>query len=172
MRSDRRRWLSARVAGLALVALVACGPACDSGGDTLVAEAKAVQLARAEAARLESGDGPAAARVRLEEALAQLPDGDGAALTALRQDLRFALGALSLRAGAAPDALAEADRGLALPRTDRPSLFVARLHALRGLALEALGRADEAVAALAEAQAMHARLFDELLSRRPPETTP
>ncbi|MCA9517867.1 MAG: hypothetical protein KC635_23165, partial [Myxococcales bacterium] len=68
---------------------------------------------------------------------------------------------------------AQADRGLALPRdADAPTLFVARLQALRGLALEALGRADDAVAALAEAQAIHARLFDAILATTPPETTP
>ena len=60
-------------------------------------------------------------------------------------------------------ALRQADAGLALAPSGGQSVFVANLHALRGMSLEELGKPLDAVVDYETAIGVHKALFDEAL---------
>ena len=80
----------------------------------------------------------------------------------VRQDLSFRLASAEL-ASAPERALHDAERGLALGRQD--DLFSSNLLAVRGRALQALGRDTEAASSSQEALAIAERLLEAVLRR-------
>jgi len=146
--------MKAAVFGAALVgALAACGGA------------PARWIDQARSANLEAdalaaaGDAGGAARV-LESLLSRPPPQGVAAADAraVLQDAYGRLATLDLRAGAAQAALQHAEAGLSFG--DGRDVFGASLRALRGRALEGLGRDAEAAREYEAAQ----RLLEALLS--------
>jgi tetratricopeptide (TPR) repeat protein len=80
----------------------------------------------------------------------------------LRQDACYRLAELALASGQPAEALARAERGLALG--DELDVFSANLHIARGRALEGLARPVEAAAAYHRALVVHEALLAEALS--------
>jgi predicted negative regulator of RcsB-dependent stress response len=139
--------------------LCACGesepPRSESAGAWLLAIEQA--HARADAAS-------PAAREALEAALAlPVPDEVKAEHNRIvHQDLLFRLARIELAGRRSIEALAAADRGLALGRA--PDLFAANLLVARGEALQTLGRKAEAAASYFEALEINRKLLHDALA--------
>lgn len=80
----------------------------------------------------------------------------------LQQDEHFTKGRLEYAADDGLSALAEAERGLGLGRAN--TLFVANLHALRGMSLEKSGEPAKAIVDYAFAVAVHRSLYEAALA--------
>jgi len=159
------RWLRALLTAGTIVATVSCSPSPASStltsADRTAAYARAVTAARASAdEQLHDGrlDETAA---DLERALA-IPRPESDSAKQLAQDVAFALGSVRLAARDTHGAMKAADEGLVLSST--PSVFLANLHALRGMALELSGEAVSAAEAYHDALLIHQRLYDALLA--------
>ncbi|MBT9555459.1 MAG: hypothetical protein IV100_05480, partial [Myxococcales bacterium] len=143
-----------------VTALTSCSAATTTG-DRAAAYARAVSAARASADEQLAEGRVDEAIADLERALA-IPRPDSDAARQLVQDVAFALGSARLASRDPIGALQAADDALVLSST--PSVFLANLHALRGMALELSGRALPAAEAYHEALVIHQSLYDALLA--------
>lgn len=147
-----------RVALVACLVLVACG---GEDGAAWVAQARSASVRADEA--LASGD-MARAREALTPLVEQAPpravSPDDARVVA--QDAAWRLARLALADGDGAAALGWVDAGLSRGR--RGDVFVANLLAVRGQALEALGRDVEAARDYHAALVINEALLDEVLA--------
>lgn len=148
----------------AAIALGGCSPPPPDEPSQLEATEWIDSVERAHAAA--DGDAPADASRVLRQALdAKVPsDVLPQHRAVVHQDLLFRIARAELDAARPDQALAAADRGLALGRA--PTLFVANLLVARGEALERLGRTTEAASAYYEALEINRALLHHLLSAR------
>jgi tetratricopeptide (TPR) repeat protein len=153
-----RGWRSV-LASAVFAALTSCSPA--TTGDRAAAYARAVSAARASADEQLAEGRVDEAIADLERALA-IPRPDTDAAKQLVQDVAFALGSARLASRDPLGALRIADEALVLSST--PSVFLANLHALRGMALELSGQALPAAEAYHQALVIHQSLYDALLA--------
>lgn len=153
------RWSSVLLSAL-FTALTSCSEA-NTNGDRAAAYARAVAAARASADEQLAEGRVHEAIADLERALA-IPRPESDAARQLVQDVAFALGSARLATRDPLGALQVADEALVLSST--PSVFLANLHALRGMALELSGQALPAAEAYHEALVIHQRLYDALLA--------
>ena len=146
-----------------LAALAGCG---DGPSDAQRAWSARIDAALTEADKARAAGDQERAEGLLEAALAEVaPEPDAPVTVALSENLWFALGRVRIEAGRASDALDAADRGLLLREGPASAtVFTASLHALRALALEALGRDGDAIGAWEAAQIVHTRLFERALA--------
>lgn len=146
------------IRGCALVLLVAACAVARPGVDW----ARQVDGLRRKADRhIDKGELEDAKKVL--DLVFELPRPEGAPTTVLLMDAHFAMGTVHLLAGKADLALRQADAGLALAPSGGQSVFVANLHALRGMSLEELGKPLDAVVDYETAIGVHKALFDEAL---------
>ncbi len=139
-----------------LLGAVLAGCGADGTGRWLDAVAAAHRLADEALAR---GDLDGARAAVLEIVRSEAPGGlSPADARAVLANARCRLAELALRAGRAAEALAEADRGLALG-PGGGDVFEANLHIARGRALEALARPAEAAEAYHRALLVHEALL-------------
>ena len=143
---------------LALAVLSGCFP---EGADPVGPWARSVSWLRASANGYLAEQNLAAAESDLRRALAMPVPTDPRA-PPLLQDVDFALGSILLARGDARGALEVAERGV--KRTREPTVFLANLHALQGIALEAMNRPLEAAERYHEALLLHQKLYDALLA--------
>jgi len=147
-----------------LVLLALAQGACGSASPE-AAWADSLQTMHDEARQLETAGKVDDALVVYQRAADLVPPSGSSRTVALRQDAHFALGRALLVSGKAEQALAAADRGLALGQSK--TVFVANLHALRATALEASGRDLDAVADYEAALDIHEHLLSRALGDNP-----
>jgi predicted negative regulator of RcsB-dependent stress response len=165
----KRAWRTFWLVGCAVLA-VSSASACSSSESPAepppVLDAKA-WLEEVEHAHVTADTGSAAqASAALNEALALPVSHEVSAMhrRVVHQDLLFRLSRAAIDAGHLEDALAAADRGLALG--EQSDVFTANLQLARGEALEALGRATEAASAYFEALEINRKLLHHVLGAR------
>ena len=95
----------------------------------------------------------------------ELPRPEGSPTAVLLMDAPFETGTVQLLAGKTGLALRQADAGLALALAGEMSVFMANLHALRGMSLEELGKPLDAVVDYEMAIGVHKALFRKALKR-------
>ncbi|MFT7623195.1 MAG: tetratricopeptide (TPR) repeat protein [Myxococcota bacterium] len=150
----RSSWL----AGLLCVALVGCAMR-----PVIVGYAERVDGLRRQADEQLAAGKSAEAEATLERILTLPAPYRDTASVDLQRDARFALGRVLLLDKRPIEALAQADAGLALGPAD--TVFVANLHALRAMCLEALERPLDALMDYGNAMKIHKALFDAELRR-------
>jgi len=123
---------------------------------------------RADAAR--SAEERAEAFEALQRAYRAVPEGSEVQLVWVRQDLCVRLADAALNSGRPAVALDWSDTGLGL--STLPSVAVADLHRVRGEALEALGRKEEAASALHQALVVNQALMERALRGKNAEDEP
>ena len=139
---------------VALFAFVACSDAPSWGEEAQAAQQRYEAL-------VASGDLEGADAELAPVAEGRLSEMQGPLAMTIRKDAYYQRARLVLEA--APErALALSDEGLALDAEG--DIVSANLHAVRGQALEALGRGSEAAAAYHEALLINERLLDQVLS--------
>ncbi|MFT7582978.1 MAG: tetratricopeptide (TPR) repeat protein [Myxococcota bacterium] len=136
--------------------VVACAVSPDSAR---YAETMERHRADAETQRM-AGELVEAEAILVRATALEMPAGSGP--LALRQDAFFAHGRVLFERRRFDAAIQIADRALALGQ--EPTMFVANLYALRGLAQEALGNIQAAATDLEQAQVVHTVLFALALS--------
>jgi tetratricopeptide (TPR) repeat protein len=142
---------------LACVALGAC-----QERDEGPAWVGAVESAHSAADRARSPDERQTARRALEDAYTEVPQSSDPRQSWVRQDLCVRIGESALDAGQALEALSWAEKGLALSSILNVSR--ADLLGLKGRALEALGRKEEAASTLHEALVANQALMERALN--------
>jgi hypothetical protein len=125
-----------------------------------------VERAHARADQAVAADERHVAFEVLERAYRAVPGGEDPHLFWIRQDLCVRLADTALADGRSDVALRWADTGLGLSAV--PSVALADLYRVRGDALEALGRKDEAISALHQALLLNQTLMERALGGNPP----
>jgi tetratricopeptide (TPR) repeat protein len=127
---------------------------------------QAVQAAHAQADSAHGDAERAAAAEALERAYRAVPSDEDPTLTWVRQDLCVRIGDAALRRGDADAALLWAERGLGL--SESSNVARADLFRVKGEALEAQGKKEDAVRALHDALEINQQLMERALTGEPP----
>jgi tetratricopeptide (TPR) repeat protein len=145
--------------------LIGCALLCACGqGEPVPSESAGTWLLAIEQAHARADAVSPAAREALQAALTLPVPAEVKAEHSriVHQDLLFRLARTELADSRSVEALAAADRGLALGRA--PDLFVANLLVARGEVLEKLGRKTEAASAYLEALEINRKLLHDALA--------